>query len=308
MLIRRMRVDRWVIGAGAAFAALACQGDRVTSPLVPSNANSVMTAPTKKPARVTISGLVLSPTPMTLGGGATLYQITLSNPGSVDATGISIQSEVDQGNSVGREGGAFDAQCGPNAAGVVPPGDCTMVLPARADNAATGTGTLAVGNAKITIAVNQSDGSSTKQTDSKTLKTSIIAETHNAPYMSDVLLSFSSLVIGQSDPQPSYTVAVFNPLAVDQSLYAVQATVNQGSVTHGAGGTNVNCFPNAQNTGTIPPGSCVFGFTTSATYGDGAPGPFVAGPATWHLDFDYFDGTTTTTVSSRDFNITLTGP
>jgi len=308
MSMRWIRVDRRIIGGATAMAALACQSERSTSPLVPSNANSIITAPTRKPARVTISGLVLSPTPMTLGGGATLYQITLSNPGSLDATGISIQSEVDQGNSVGRAGGSFDAKCGPNAAGVVPPGECTMVLPARADNSAAGAGTLAVGSAKITITVNAFDGTSTKQTDSKTLRTSIVAETHNAPYMSDVLLSFSSLVIGQNTGQPSYTVAVYNPTASDKSLYAVQAYVNQGTVSHGAGGTNVDCFSNGQNSGTMPPGSCAFGFTTSATYGDGAPGLFVAGAAIWHLDFLYYDGTTTTTVSSRDFNITLTGP
>jgi hypothetical protein len=308
MLVRWIRIDRLTIGAAAALAALACQSERATSPPVPSGANSVVTAPTRKPARVTMSGLVLSATPMTLDGGATLYQITLSNPGSVDATGISIQSEVDQGNSVGRAGGSFDAKCGLNAAGVVPPGECTMVLPARADNAAAGTGTLAVGSAKITITVNQFDGTSTKQTDSKTLKTSIIGETHTAPYMSDVLLSFSSLVIGQNTGQPSYTVAVYNPTGSNQSLYLVQAYVNQGTVSHGAGGTNVDCFSNGQNSGTMPPGSCAFSFTTSATYGDGAPGLFVAGPATWHLDFLYYDGTTTTTVSSLDFNITLTGP
>ena len=294
--------------AAVTILAAACQSDRATSPLLPRDASLVAAAPTQKAPRLTIADVVMSATPMTLGGGATLYQITISNPGSVDATGISIRSDVDQGHGITRAGGSADAKCNGGPAGVVPPGQCTMVLGARADNAASGTGTFVPGTAKITISVNQSDGTTTKQLDSKTFKASIVAETHTGPYMSDVLPSFSSLRIGDVNNQPSYAVAVYNPTSSDQSLYGVQAYVKQGTSIHGAGGSDANCFFNAANPGTIPPGSCIFGFTTSASTVDGAPGPLVAGAAIWRLEFFYYDGVTTSTLSAREFNITLTGP
>lgn len=306
--LRGRTFHRLVFLAAAAVLAGACQSDGATSPLVPRRANSVLAAPAQKAARVAIADLVLSSTPMTLGGGAILYQITISNSGSTDATGVSIQSEVDQGHRIGRAGGSTDASCG-GGAGVVPPGQCTMVLSARADNAASGNGTLAPGAAKITISVNQPNRASTKQSDSQTLNTSIVAETHTAPYMSDVLPGFSSLVIDDVDHQPPYTVAVFNPTATDQSLYVVQAYVNQGDVSHGAGGSNVLCFPNSANGGTIPPGTCTFSFTTSASNPIDQPGTLVAGPAVWRLELVYHDGTNPdATIDFREFSIALTGP
>jgi len=287
--------------------SLGCQSDRATSPPSPGAANSSVTAPTKPRVRVTIASLVLSPTAMTLEGGAILYRITLSNSGNADATGVSIQSQIQQGNGISRSGSSVDASCGGNA-GVVPVGQCSMDVTASASNSATGTGTLVPGSAKITIAVNQSDGTTRKQLDFKTLRTAIVAETHVAPYMSDVLIDFGSLQLDNFPIDPNYTVTVFNPTGTDQSSYGIQAVVNQGNVTQSAGGTLVLCFPNNANPGTIPPGSCTFRNTTGTSSAPTLNGSLVAGAAIWHLDFFYSDGSSDTTVGSRNFNITLTGP
>ena len=295
-----------LFGTVAAVAALACQSDRSTSPLATSGASRAIAAPTRKAPRLSIVSVVPSSTTFTIEGPSVNYDVTISNPGSTNATGVLIQAEIDQGSAARAAGGAVTS-CPGAGAGVVPPGQCTMTMSANASNAGAGNGTLTPGNAKLVIQLYQSDGTTTLL-DTKTLKIVLVASAHTAPYFTDVSPSFTSLQI--DGPSADYSVTINNPTGADQSEIFIQAEIVQGQTLKGAGGTDVLCFPNGASPGLLPAGNCTFTSSTLASNSAGGNGTLVAGSAVWRLTLYKYDSSTntTTTLDVREISITLTGP
>ena len=298
---RRRNALRAVIVA-ASFGLLACGGERLTSPSRPGSEPS-FAAGGKKVPKPTITNVVLSSSSMTIGGAAVSYDVTIQNPGTTDAPGLSIQGEVDQG-SVSRAAGGAQVSCAGAAAGVLPPGTCTMTLTAKADNGAPGSGTLIPGNAKLVIMLNQSDGTTTTLLDIRTLKVMLVAAPPTTVFISALSLATNTFVIGGS--AVNYTLTVTNPTGVSQSTVLVQAEIRQGTNFAGAYGTNVNCVQNSL--GVLPPGDCTFTWHTAADPSAAGGNTLVAGPAVWRLELLHYNGTTTTLLDFREINITLTTP
>jgi len=212
----------------ASFGLLACGGERITSPSRAGTGPSFAAGGKKAALKPTITNVVLSSSSMTIGGASVSYDVTIQNPGTTDAPGLSIQGEVDQG-SVSRAAGGAQVSCAGAAAGVLPPGTCTMTLTAKADNGAQGSGTLMPGNAKLVIMLNQSDGTTTTLLDSRALKVTLVAATPTTVFISALSLATNTFVIGGS--AVDYTVTVTNPTGVTQSTVLVQATIKQGTNT-----------------------------------------------------------------------------
>ena len=287
----------------ASFGLLACGGERITSPSRAGTGPSFAAGGKKAALKPTITNVVLSSSSMTIGGASVSYDVTIQNLGTSDAPGLSIQGEVDQG-SVSRAAGGAQVSCAGAAAGVLPPGTCTMTLTAKADNGAQGSGTLMPGNAKLVIMLNQSDGTTTTLLDSRALKVTLVAATPTTVFISALSLAANTFVIGGS--AVDYTVTVTNPTGVTQSTVLVQATIKQGTNTAAAYGINVNCVPNSL--GVLPPGDCTFTWHTAADPTTSGGNTLVAGPAVWRLELLYYNGTTTTVLDFREINITLTTP
>ena len=73
----------------------------------------------KKAAKPLITAMVLSSTSLNIGGPSVSYTVTIQNSGTTDATGLSIEGRVEQGNST-RAAGKRDVNCGAGV-GVLPP-------------------------------------------------------------------------------------------------------------------------------------------------------------------------------------------
>jgi hypothetical protein len=284
--------------AVAAFSAVACSTDHPIAPIRSNDAASLAAAP-KKVVRPTITNVVLSSSTLTIGGAGVTYDVTIQNTGS-DAAGISIQADLVQGNVTRSAGGSL-ANCGAGAGGL-PQGTCTMTLTAAASNSNPGSGTLTPGTAKLVISLNQTAGTTTTLLDSRTLRVNLTA-VPTTPYISNLVLSFTSLVINGTSGD--YTVTLQNPTTGDQSLLLVQGYVTQGTAYRGAGGTNVLC---GSASGTLPPGTCSFSFTAGVNNSLPGNGALVAGPAVFRLELLKSDGVTTTVLDSREVAIMLTGP
>ncbi len=94
--------------------------------------------------------------------------------------------------------------------------------------------------------------------------------------ISSVNLSSTTLTIGGSSVP--YTAILSNGSGTTVSSVFVQAYIDQGTASRGAGGSLVTC---AQTLGDLPPGSCNFNLSVSASNSPAAgTGTLVPGPAT----------------------------
>jgi hypothetical protein len=276
------------------IATLACGTDRATSLLQPGDA----AAAAKEKPLIAITKISLSSSTIVINNPGVPYSITMrNNDGS--ASLVFIQAEMQQGATNHASGGS-NVTCG-DASGVLPHGNCTMNRPAFADDFAGGTGTFVPGPATLVVTLNQFDANTNTTTalDSWSLPVTLVAGPTTA-YISSLSLAFSSLVI---DGAPgNYTVGIWNP-GPTESLDVIQAYVNQGATSRGAGGTNVACANHPS--GELPHGFCGFEWTTFAQNTAGGTGTLIPGAATFRLELINFVDPTTTLRDFREVGIML---
>jgi hypothetical protein len=107
-------------------------------------------------------------------------------------------------------------------------------------------------------------------------------------------LNLSSTNLVLNGTATSYTVSIQN-VAPSLSGVVIQGWVSQGSVTHAANGTVVEC---GSGDGVLPNGTCTFSSEASANNGLSGSGTLVPGPATFRLELKDGSGVllSTTTV------------
>jgi len=275
---------------------IACGTEPATSSLQPGDSPAMA----KSKSKISIAAIVLASSTIAINNPGTTYSITMKNtdgPGSL----IVVQAVMEQGTTSRASGGA-NVQCGAGN-GVLPHGSCTLDnRPAFADEFVGGTGTFAPGPATLIITLNQFDGTTTTELDSRSIPVTLVAGP-TTPYISNLSLATTTLVI--NGPSVNYTVSVWNPGA-SESLDVVQGLMNQGTTSRGANGRNVGCGANPS--GTLPHGNCTFSFNTVAQNTGGGSGTLVPGPATFRLELLNFDGTNTMLRDFREVAVTLTSP
>jgi hypothetical protein len=114
------------------------------------------------PSTPTIQSLRLDATKLALDAPPTPYEVTVRNPGALQA-GILLQGEIVQGHAT-RAAGGFIASC-PSPDGTLPTGTCTMRFTVTASNAAGGAGVLVAGPASFVLHLLRSDGVTTTMLD-----------------------------------------------------------------------------------------------------------------------------------------------
>ena len=256
----------------ASLAAIACGPEQLGSPR-PDDTPS-FAAGGKKPVKPTIAD-ASGPSSLAIGGGAGTYTVAISNQTSAILSNVSLQASIEQG-SASRAAASASVVCNGGLVGVLPVGGCVMSLPAVADNAATGAGTLMPGNAKLVINLVQTVSGTPTILDSRTLRIALTS-LHTTPYISNLVTAFTPFVaaVGQG-----YTVTLTNPTSTTQSIVSLQAYFVQNGVKYAGGGTNAQC-PVLDSKGELPPGDCTFTWHTSMLAPPNGP---VSGPAIWRLE------------------------
>ena len=243
--------------------------------------------------------VTLAPTTLLIGGAAATATIAIQNPAN-SLQGVLVQGWIVQGaagSQVRRASGGSLVTCGSSSPGVLPPGTCTMTLPASASNAGPG-GLLVAGDATFELdLVRTSAGVST------TLDVKTVAITLTAPQevtLTDVAIP-STLDFGAANP---YTATIQNT-GSSRSIVVLQATLTQGTTNRAAGGREVQC--GASPSGTLPTGTCS---ASSVVVPFNAPnagtGTLIPGPAT--LEIDLIQGSVTLDKKIIPVTLVMPGP
>jgi len=235
-----------------------------------------------------------------LGGSSVPYTLTLQNVGQL-RSGMYLRTDISQANTGSPstdprrnlDMGLVDCGSGP---GVLPVGGCTVSGAFKASNTdlgISGSGTLKVGQAFLTVSLLDSTG---YFQETKSVFVTIIPNTLTIAGVS--ASSLTPVIEGASVP---YTASLQNP-GVSLSNIFVMASVVQGTTRRDAGGTLVNC---GSGSGVLPTGTCAVPSTYSASNTLGGTGTLVAGPAT--LQLRIMQGLTTA-LYTMNLSVTLTTP
>jgi hypothetical protein len=232
--------------------------------------------------------------------------VVLDKPGTftdftatvVNASGelsvVDIQGWIRQGTAR-RAAGGTDVTCGP-AVGTLPNGTCQQANVIIADNVSSGgSGTLVPGPATFELELRIFDGTTQTVLDTKSIPITIVA---NTPSIVSIALASTTLQI--DGPRVEFTAIFYNPTGTTLSGTLYQELVEQGSVSHGAGGAVVTC---GAPLGDFPPGACSVTFTVGASNSSGA-GTLVPGAATFTLELRQ----SSTLLDTRSVPVTLTAP
>jgi hypothetical protein len=284
--VMRSFSSRAALAALAAIALGACN-DRVS----PTEAAGPRFAVVGDSTTLGISALTLSRDSAFINGPAVPYTATLSNPGGT-LSGVAIQGWIVQGSLRHGANGTL-INCG-SGSGVLPSGTCTVSFSYAASNGLSGAGTLVPGAA--TLELDLEDGTGTVVSTVSVPVTLL----PNHPIVTGITLSSDTVFIGGR--VTSYTATLENPNG-NHSGVAIQGFIAQGSVTHAAGGTLVNC---GAGIGVLPTGTCIASSSAGASNGDltGA-GTLVPGTATFLLQLKDSAGNI---VDTRTKTITLAPP
>lgn len=283
--LRRHDAVRACVGL-ASLAAIACSTEQLSSPR-PGDAPS-LAAGGKKTVKPTITDA--SGPSLAIGGSAGTFTVLIANQTNAKLSQVSLQASIQQGSGSRSAGDALVA-CSGGASGVLDVGGCTTPFSVTADNAASGSGTLVPGTAKLVINLVQAG----TVLDTKTFKISLTAGP-TTPYIKNIVQSFTTFVAGV--PQ-NYTVTLSNPTGTNQSIVIVQAYFVQNGSTYAGSGTNVLCtVPEAS--GNLPPGDCTF--TSESSLASIRPS---AGAATWRLELTQFVNGATTLLDYKEIPVTI---
>lgn len=216
-----------------------------------------------------ISALTLSSDSVFIGGPAVPFTATLDNPGAMQS-GVAIQGWIVQGTLRHGANGTV-INCG-SGSGVLPTGTCTVSFSYSASNGLSGAGTLVPGAA--TFELDLEDGTGAVES------TVSVPVTLLPDHPLITAIDFSSDTVFIDGRSTSYTAALENPNGSHTGV-VIQGWISQGSVTHAAGGTVVNC---GQGSGVLPTGSCTVPFGAGASNdGRSGAGTLVPGTATFLL-------------------------
>ena len=251
-------------------------------------------------------GLVLQNAPKIVGikippsivlGSFVSYEAYLQNDGPSVST-VVLQNYITQGTAR-RAAGGRTVQCGTGTTGELPTGSCTVVANAVADNSLSGTGTLVPGPATLEINLDQQSGGITTHFDQVLVSITLLA---GPPTIVSVVPASNYVVLDKVGTYTDATVTIDNPGAAG-STYLVQGWISQGTARRAAGGTNVTC---GGTSGLLPNGTCVQPTVIVAdNVSSSGSGTLVPGPATFELELEYYDGTTTTILDTKSVPITL---
>ena len=235
--------------------------------------DSIVLSTTSAPIPVTlvpnpppsITSVTANPSFAFIGGPATPYSATLTNPGT-SRSNISLQGFVNQGTARRSAGGA-GVVCGAGT-GVLPTGTFTVPCSMLPANTNGGVGTLVPGPA--TFELQLLDGTTV-------LGTKTIAVTLQPSTVGIASLTSTAATVAMGSVSP-YAATLRNPGA-NLSNVVLQGYLNQGTVHSAAGGIVV--IAGAGN-GILPSGFVNVTGSISAFNGGGG-GVLVPGPATFEL-------------------------
>jgi len=248
-------------------------------------------------ATPTITTLNLASTTLPIDGPSVNYTATLQNPAN-SLQGVLLQGVLVQG-AVSKGAGGLSVSCGA-AIGVLPPGTCTINFTATASNSVGGT--LVPGPAQFQLNLIQSNGGTNTTFDTKIVQVTLVS---SAPKITSLVLASTDLPIGIS---VDYTVQLQNP-GLPLSDILLQGEINQGAVTHGAGGFSINCGSGLGVLPTTGTGTCSLQFTAIASNTAGGGGTLVPGPANFVLRMYRAPvGGPLTELDSKTVAVTLVSP
>jgi len=259
---------------------------------VDSKSVSVGLLPAPKPV---ITNATLGSQYVVLGGPSLSYSVSLNNQNVNSFTSVIVHVRLMQGGvQFAITGGPVDCGAG---TGVFPSGTCSVSGSLGVPASVPG---LTLGDATIEVDLLQFTGSSFTPYDSKTIPVTVVANTLG---IVSLQLESTTIAIGSFT---NYTVTVYNPGSTSLSTVFVQGEMLQGGTDNAANGTNVIC--GTAGSGVLPPGFCTFQFTAAASNSGSGTGTLVAGPATFQLTLNIYDGTTTTAVDVKSVPVTLVNP
>ena len=278
----------------SALAAVASCSDRtqVTNPLAPGNGNRSTAAPAQS-GKVKEKTMQLSSNTLNIEGPSVNGNVTIGNSGS-PIDGVSIRGLITQGAASREASPKTDLTCAGTIA-TLPGGTCDMVFVASASNSADGTGTLVPGSAVFELDVIQTVAGTETVLASKTIAITLVAPVT----ISSLVLNSTTLAI--DGPSVGWTATLSNPGTIQKGVF-MQGQIIQGTTVKGAGGATITC---GAALGVLPPGTCTFSFTVTAANSAGGTGTLVPGAATFELQLEESDGTTTTVLDTRTVDVTL---
>ena len=274
-MVPRRTSRRWPaaypVVASALLLAAGCADP--SQPLAPAAAARPQLAAAAK-TTATIAE-VTGATTFEIGGATAVVTVSVTNAGKSALKDVSVLAAITQG-AASRSAGSALVTCANGAPGVLPKGaTCDAVLNVAASNAATGSGTLAPGDALLEATLVQGSGRRASVLDVRSTDISLTGEPEpGAPSITNLALGGSTFLV--NGPGQPYTITLENPGAA-RSTVVVQGEIVQGDVWRAAGGTNVAC-PSSPS-GTLPTGTCTFEWSASASNLAGGSGTFTAGAA-----------------------------
>jgi len=199
---------------------------------------------------VTVTSVTVNPQSFAIDGPSTTVTVVLNNATGAPVSGLRLAELITQTlGPASRAAGGVSLSCG-SGDGVMPIGNCTMLLSASASNSAAGTGTLAAGAATLEVDLVQSTPNGDVTVDSKTTSVTLLAPPR--PVITDATLGSQYVVLG--GPNLTYSVSISNQnVNTFTSVEVVVRLTQQNGVQFAVTGGPVQC---GAGTGVLPPGNC----------------------------------------------------
>src|SRR6476469_6349712 len=241
--------------------------------------------------------VTIAPTAVLSDGAAATATAVIQNPAN-SLQGMLVQGWIVQGaapNQTRHPSGGSLVTCGSNA-GVLPPGTCTMTIPASASNAGSGTGLLVAGPATFELDLIQTSGSANTTLDVETVSITLVA----TPASIGGVRLPRDFALGSAT---GITAILQNTGPALQGL-VFRTAISQGTARRETGERQVQCP--GRPVGELPTGGCTLAASVVAMNAPNAgTGTLLPGPATLELDLDQTSGGTTTTLDQRLISINL---
>lgn len=284
---------RYLLLFSALAATVSCS-DRteLTNPLSSGVGNRSTAAPPQG-GKVKVKTLQLSSNTLSIEGPSVSGNVDIGNSGTPIDT-VSIRGLIVQGSASREASPKAGVNCGGFPA-TLPNGTCSLTFGAAATNSGNGTGTLVPGAAVFELDVIQTVGGVETVLASKTLSITLVAPAT----ISNVVLNSTTLLI--DGPSVGWTATLSNPGLILKGVF-MQGEIHQGATVKGAGGATITC---GAALGVLPPGTCTFSFTVTASNAAGGTGTLVPGAATFQLQLLQSNDTTTTVLDTKTVAVTL---
>ena len=241
--------------------------------------------------------VAVAPTTLLIDGAAATATAVIQNPAN-SLQGVLLQGWIVQGAAPSQtrhpSGGSL-VTCGSNA-GVLPPGTCTMTIPATASNVGSGTSLLVAGPATFELDLIQTSGSANTTLDVETVPITLVA----TPASIGGVRLPRDFALGSVT---GITAILQNTGPALQGL-VFRTAISQGTARRETGERQVQCP--GRPVGELPTDGCTLAANVVAMNAPNAgTGTLLPGPATLELDLDQTSGGATTTLDQRLISINL---